>query len=58
MAEIILDVHDSVFVVDLGCSFDVIPKPTLEDLLKEMTNPEFIEKFKNELKKLEEVASG
>jgi hypothetical protein len=57
MAEIVLDVHDSVFQVELECSFDVKKKPTLEELLKEISNPEFLEKFKNELAKLEEVAS-
>ena len=57
MAEIILDVHDSVFECDLRCEFEV-KKPTLEDLLKKMVDPKFIEKFKNDLKKMEEVESG
>jgi hypothetical protein len=57
MAEITLDVHDSVFEYDLRCEFEVRPK-TLEELLSEITDPEFIEKFKNEMKKLEEVGSG
>jgi hypothetical protein len=59
MAEITLDVHDSCFEIDLRCEFDVKKKqPTLEELLNELASPEFIEKFKNELKKLEEVESG
>lgn len=59
MAEVILDVHDSVFEYDLRCEFDVVKKqPTLEELLKDISNPEFIEKFKNDLKKLEEARSG
>ena len=57
MAEITLDVHDSVFEYDLRCEFDVRPK-TIEELLGEITNPEFIEKLKNDLKKLEEAGSG
>lgn len=57
MAEIVLDVHDSIFECDLKCEFDVRPK-TIEELLDEITNPEFVEKLKNDLKKLEEVGSG
>ena len=48
MAEIVLDVHDSVFEYDLRCEFEV-KKPTLEELLKEITEPEFIEKFKKQI---------
>ena len=58
MAEIILDVHNSVFEFNIGCELMEVKKPTLEDLLKEIADPEFIEKFTNDLKKLEEVGSG
>ena len=48
MAEVILDVHDSTFEVELKCVFDVKP-PTLEDIVK---------KLEKEIRKLEENKSG
>lgn len=61
MAEIVLDVHDSVWEIELGCTFEVI-KP--EELLKreldkfKKEHPELFKKLEADLKKLEENKGG
>ena len=61
MAEIVLDVHDSIFEADLRCEFDVVP---LDKLLKQemekfkKAHPELYARLENDLKKLEELKSG
>ena len=61
MAEIVLDVHDSIWEIELGCTFEVI-KP--EEVLKreidkfKKKHPELFKKLEEDLKKLEESKSG
>jgi len=65
MAEIVLDVHDSNWQLDLGCSFEVKPKQLpIEKLLNQelekfkKTHPELYAKLENDLKKIKEKQGG
>ena len=61
MAEIVLDVDDSIWEIDLGCTFEVKP---VEEILKQeiekfkREHPELFKKLEEDLKKLEENKGG
>ena len=61
MAEITLDVHDSIWEIDLGCTFEVLsPEKLLEREMEKFkkAHPELYARLENDLKKLEELKSG
>jgi hypothetical protein len=63
MAEVVLDVQDSIFEFELKCEFDVL-NPSMQELLEQEIDkfkeayPELYARLEKELNKLEDTKSG